>query len=156
MAVLRRKGKQSNNKKSKKKARAPRERKGLTFGFLMLVLFILAGTGVFVVAMHQSVVSRDLAERRCEQQIAAEQEKQESLRLELARLKSPDRVARIAADELGLQDPVAVIYLKYSLDGSGKIACQSTMERTSQEPTKETGKKQASVKEENSGNLTQR
>jgi cell division protein FtsL len=150
------KAKKSISKKNKKRARRPKERKGLTFGFLMLVLLILAGTGVFMVAMQQGAVSSDLEARRVEQKIAAEKAKQKSLRLDLARLNSPGRVARIAQDELGFGEPGAVIYLKYTRDNSGKIACQSTLERTEREPPSEADKDQASVEEEPSGNLTRR
>jgi cell division protein FtsL len=150
------KAKKTAPKKNKEKARRPKERKGLTFGFLMLVLLILAGTGVFMVAMQQGAVSSDLESRRVEQDIAAEKAAQKSLRLDLARLNSPGRIARIAQDELGFAEPGAVIYLKYTRDSNGKIACQSTLERTEREPPLETEKDQASIEEEPSGNLTRR
>jgi cell division protein FtsL len=149
------KGKQTDKKKCKKKTRATRERKGLTFGFLMMVLFILAGTGVFMVAMQQGAVSKDLAERRIEDKEAAEKAKQKSLRVEIARLQSPDRVMKIADDELNMTDPSTVIYLKYSRDHSGKVTCQSTTEYGS-EPQSQTAGTQPSANEENSGNLTRR
>ncbi len=121
----------------------------------MLVLLILAGTGVFMVAMQQGAVSSDLEARRVEQKIAAEKAEQKSLRLDLARLNSPGRVARIAQDELGFGEPGAVIYLKYTRGKDGKIACQSTLERTEREPPSAKDKDQASA-EEPSGNLTRR
>ena len=134
----------------------PRGRKQITFGFMMLVLFILAGMGVFMVAMQQIAVSNDVKSRRVEKSVAAEKTRQKSLRLELARLKSPGRIARIAQDELGFCEPGAVIYLKYSRDGSGNVACQSTFERISKEPPKKPGQDQASVGEEPAENLTRR
>ncbi len=137
-------------------ARRPKVRKGLTFGFLMLVLLIMAGTGVFMVAMQQGAVSSDLDARRVEQKIAAEKAKQKSLRLALARSNSPGRVARIAQDELGFCEPGAVIYMKYSRGSDGSMACQSTLERTNEELPKETGKEQASIDEEPYGTLTRR
>lgn len=143
-----------STKISKKPRR--RERKGLTFGFLMLVLAVLAGTGVFMVAMQQGAVSSDLRSRKIEQQIAAEKAMQKSMRLEIARLKSPGRVTRIAMDELGLIEPEAVIYLKYARDENGNVTCQSTMERTDREPPKGTEEDRAPAGEEPSGSLTLR
>lgn len=148
----------------KKSSRWLKERKGLTFGFLMLVLFLLAGTGVFMVAMNQNAVSSDLAARRVELSIAAEKSKQKDLRISLARLKSPARVTRMATDELGLTEPGGVIFLKYTLDASGNMVCQSSFERTSggasqssgTEAPSQTGKKQASIDQNNSTNLTRR
>jgi cell division protein FtsL len=157
-----------------KKARRTKGRKGLTFGFLMMLLFILAGIGVFVVAMHQGAISNDLSALHVEQKIAREKTKQKSLRMSLARLKSPGRITREATDELGLLEPTAVIYLKYTKDGNGNIICQSNYERTEEEParktvqeengqqkngteqTPENGKTQASVKTEISPNVTAR
>ncbi len=133
-----------------------RRRKGLTFGFLMLVLAVLAGTGVFMVAMQQGAVSSDLRSRKIEQRITAEKARQENLRFELARLKSPGRVTRIARDELGLSEPEAVIYLKYTRDGSGNVTCQSTLERSGSEPPGNTGDKEAPAGREPFGNLTKR
>ena len=139
-----------------KAARRPKGRKGLSLGFTMLVFIILAGTGVFMVAMQQGAVSSDLDARRVEQKISAEKAKQKSLRLTLARYNSPGRVARIAQDELGFSEPRAVIYLRYSREKNGSMACQSTLERTSKELPKETGKEHASIDEEPSGTLTRR
>lgn len=154
MATRRKAAGASPTKENKKTRR--RERKGLTFGFLMLVLAILAGTGVFMVAMQQGAVSSDLRSRKVEQRIAAEKASQKSLRLELARLKSPARVTRMAMDELGFVEPEAVIYLRYTRDEDGNVTCQSTMERTGRQPPKETGEDHASAGEEPSGNLTSR
>ena len=135
----------------------------------MLILFILAGMGVFMVAMHQGALSNDLSALRLEQKISSEKAKQKSLRMSLARLKSPGRVTREAIDELGLSEPSAVIYLKYTKDGNGNIVCQSNYETTAEEPTRETGQeetgqeeppengqKQASTKTETSPNMTKR
>ncbi len=116
-------------KKATVKDREGRERKkGLHVGFLFLVLLFLAGTGVFMLVQHQCAVRCDLKCRQLESKISDEKTKQESLRLRLASLKSPGRVARIATDQIGLSDPSGVIYLKYSRDTSGNMMCQSTYE----------------------------
>jgi cell division protein FtsL len=133
--------------KKPKKAEVARERqpKGLHFGFLFLVFFFLAATGVFMLAQHHYTVRNDIASRKLQSQIDVEKSKQESLRLRLAALKSPGRVARIATDELGLSEPGGVIYLRYSKDAAGNMVCQSTYEELQvSEPRK------ASTDQENS------
>ena len=153
----------------RKKARRKRCRKGMTFGFLMLILFILAGMGVFMVAMHQGALSNDLSALRVEQRISQEKTKQKSLRMSLARLKSPGRVTREAIDVVGLTEPTAVIYLKYTRDANGKVVCQSNYETTVGKPARKTdrektglvqpeenGREQASVKAEISSNTATR
>lgn len=142
--------------KEKKKTRG-RSAKGLTLGFLMFVLAVMAGIGVFMVAMQQGAVSSDMRCMSIEQRVAAEKAKQKSLRLEIARLKSPGRVTRIAKDQLRLTEPETVIFLRYSRDASGRVTCSSTMERTGHEPpNEETGEDGAGTGEESSGNLTLR
>lgn len=111
-----------------KDGRAKRQGKGLNMGFLFLVFLFLACTGVFMLVQHQFTVRSDLKRRGLESRIEDEKAKQESLRLNLARLKSPGRVARIATDELGLADPGGVIYLKYARDAAGNLVTQSTYE----------------------------
>lgn len=120
-------------KKPVKKAKTepasrPAEKRGLNLGLLLVVFVFLAATGVFMLVQHQYAVRNDLKSRSVEARISSEKSKQEQLRLTLARLKSPGRVARIAADELGLSDPSGVIYLKYSRDAAGNLVCQSTLE----------------------------
>jgi cell division protein FtsL len=128
--------KTKNNERKGKRKRRTKDRKGLTFGFLMMLLFLLACMGVFMVAMHQGALSKDLSASRVEQKIAQEKTKQKSLRMSLARLKSPGRITRVATDELGLSEPTAVIYLKYTKDGNGNIICQSNYEKTEEQPAR--------------------
>jgi len=146
----------------KARVSSPRNR-GLNFGFLILVFLFLACTGVFMLVQHQYSVRCDLKTTRLETRIANEKSRQEALRLSLARLKSPGRVARIAGDELGLGEPTGVIYLKYARYANGNMVCQSTFEeRTSPEPPpgaaqpEKTGNTQASVVEGPGGALTRR
>jgi cell division protein FtsL len=149
------------NPKAKATVKAPRNR-GLSFGFLIFVFLFLAATGVFMLVQHQYAVRNDLKETSLSTKIANEKSRQETLRLSLARLKSPGRVARIAGDELGLGEPSGVIYLKYARDASGNIVCQSTFEkRVVPEPApkpeeKPAGDTQASVVEGPGGALTRR
>jgi cell division protein FtsL len=133
-------------------------RKGLNFRFFLVVCFILAGTGVFILVQHQFSVSCDLKSRRIDEQVKDEKAMQKSLRVSLARLKSPARVARIAQDDLDMAEPTGVIYLKYSRDEQGNLVCQSTFEKRSQ-PRPVPGKEKQvlpEATEEPSGSITRR
>lgn len=150
------------HKKTSTKPKARRGRKGLGFGFLVFVIFFLAGTGVFMLVQHQYAVRCDLKANKLSQEVSNEKSRQERLRLSLARLKSPGRVARIAYDELGLSEPGGVIYLKYERDAKGNIVCESTYEERAEAPpaptSPETGEQEGAdagtVVEGPSGELT--
>jgi len=164
------------DKAAAKKGSGRSGRKGLSFGFLIFVFIFLAAIGVFMLVQRQFYASCDVKARKVQAQIDTEKSKQESLRLSIAKLKSPGRIARIASDELGLCDPTGVIYLKYARDPSGKMVCASTFEqhllpavatdkpeKTSEEGTPEednqqqdTGKTQASIVEGPGGTMTRR
>lgn len=105
-----------------------RKKKRLGFGFFLIVMLMLAGTGVFIVSQHQMATSSELKSREIDEEIAEERATQKSLRVKLARLESPARVARIAIDALEMSDPDAVIYLRYTIDEEGNLACQSSYE----------------------------
>lgn len=114
--------------------RVARGRKGLTGAFFVLVCAVLFGTGGFIVLQNQIAVTMDVRARKVDARIAAERAKQKTLRVTLVRLKSPERVARIARDELQMAEPEAVIYLKYERDASGAMACHSSFEQWSEPP----------------------
>jgi cell division protein FtsL len=116
-------------KPKNKRKEEPRPRKGLTAGFLVFVLVFLAGTAVFMLVQHRYAIRNDLSARKLDSKIASEKSRQERLRLSIAKLKSPGRVARIASDELGMMEPSGVIYLKYARDEEGRMVCQSTFEK---------------------------
>jgi len=155
MAKMKRSGVKRSVKR-RKPARSKR-RKGLDFGFFILVCVILAGIGVFILVQHQLTVTSELKEQRVEKQIDGEKAKQESLRIKLARLKSPARVSRIAQDELGMVEPGGVIYLRYKRDSRGKIICRSSYEKRSQEEDQnQTGHETGSPGGEQDRSITQR
>lgn len=119
-------------KKNKKKAKKRRPSgKGLSFGFLIVALAIVAATGMFILVQHQYTVTGELKVGRIDTKIEAERAEQKSLRVKLAKLKSPARVARLAQDELGMTEPSGVIYLKYGHDANGNLVCQSSYEKVS-------------------------
>ena len=156
-------------KRGKAKPRAaadkPARKKGLSFGFLIFVFIFLAGTGMFMLVQRQFAVTCDLKVRRLQQKIDSEKSKQESLRLGIARFKSPGRIARIASDDLGLGYPTVVIYLKYKRGPDGNIVCASTFEQRvrpavvsdkKKEEKPDTGSPQASILEGPGGTASNR
>lgn len=150
-------GKVKPKRKAKNK-RGERQRKSLGFGFFLVVCAITAGTGVFIVAQNQLAVSGELKARKLDQSISAETAKQKSLRIELAKLNSPARIARIAQEQLAMGEPAGVIYLKYTRDAQGNLVSQSSYEQRS-EPAKQPAsgnKTTAAAGEEPSRVLTQR
>lgn len=126
-----------------------RRSNSFSFGFFLVVCLILAGTGVFILVQHQYAVTNELKVDRIDQNILSNKARQKSLRIKLAKLKSPGRVARIAEEELGMVEPGGVIYLKYRRDQNGKLVCMSTYEKRSEAPpVTEADKEEASVETE--------
>ena len=155
MAKMKRAGAKRSRKKDQP-ARSKR-RKGLDFGFFILVCVILAVIGVFILVQHQLAVTSELKRQKFEEMVNGEKAKQEALRIKLAKLKSSARVSRIAQDELGMVEPGAVIYLRYKRDSNGKIICRSSYEKRSQEAHQnETGGEPGSPGQEQDRSITQR
>lgn len=140
--------KNTNRHKNIKKNAKPRAG-GLTLWFMVFVILFLAGTAFFVLVQHQFTMRCDVKARRIESKTAMEKSRQERLRLSIAKLKSPGRVARIAGDELGLTEPSGVIYLKYTRDAGGNMICQSTFEER-QPPGPAVPKQESEQQEEGS------
>lgn len=105
------------------------ESRRLSVGFLVAVLLALTAIAFFIQIQQQLAARSDIKVRSIEKSIAGEKVRQKQLRIVLARLKSPGRVARIAQDELSMGEPTGVIYLKYSRDANGNTACESTFEK---------------------------
>jgi cell division protein FtsL len=144
------------SRKKEQKARA-NGRKGLDFGFFIFVCIVLAGTGIFILVQHQLAVSSELKRLKIEDKITAEKTKEETLKIQLAKLKSPDRILRIAQDELGMVAPYSIIYLRYKREANGKVICRSSYERRSQEAnTNGTGYQPVTPGQEQGRSITQR
>jgi len=141
------------------KPKTLRERKrGPGFGTLA-VLLLLAAACMFALTQNQFAVRCDLKVMRLKDNVTAEKFEQERLRLNLARLKSPERVARIAIDELELSEPDGVIYLKYTRDANGELSCQSALEKRDKIASvtpKVKSKKESSGADGPGGTLTRR
>lgn len=132
-------------------------RKGLDFKFFVAVCLMLSGMALFILVQHHYSVRNGVRTRAIEEEIAREKAEQKDLRSDLARLKSPARIARIAQDELGYAEPVGVVYLKYSRDADGNLICQSTYERQRPAVRKVTSEEAEPVPvEDSSGPLTRR
>ena len=119
--------------------------RGFSFGFFLLAVLVMAACGLLMVLMQQLALKSDVATRLIENRTSAELTRQKSLRLELVRLKSPGRVAKLARDELGMEEPAGVIYLKYVKDDRGNLASSSTYESWSQPPAAAGEKQDSSV-----------
>ncbi|MFH1149634.1 MAG: hypothetical protein V1748_04085 [Actinomycetota bacterium] len=137
---------------ARKRTRRERSRR-FTVGFLVAVLFALTAIAFFIQVQQQLAAKSNLEARTVEKSIAAEKTRQKELRIVLARLKSPGRVARIAQDELVMGEPGGVIYLKYTRDADGNIASQSTYEK--RDPASPAVKPPA-VEEQPDGAITRR
>ncbi|MBU1944487.1 MAG: hypothetical protein KKF41_13815 [Actinobacteria bacterium] len=122
--------KSRGGKKGKAGRSSRRERsRRFTVGFLVAVLFALTAIAFFIQVQQQLAAKSALKARAVQKSITAEKTRQKELRMVLARLKSPGRVARIAQDELSMGEPGGVIYLKYTRDADGNIASESTYEK---------------------------
>lgn len=148
-------GKKAAPRAEGKKSKRARKR-GLGPAFFIFVMLMLAGTGVFILSQHQFAVTNELKIDRIEQKIVAQKAKQRSLRMKLARLKSPSRIVRIAQDELGMVDPGGIIYIKYGRDSSGNLVCQSSYEKRFERLRMVPEPKEEKEPEETPGTISQR
>ena len=123
-----------NQVKSSKDGGAEKKPKGgLSFGFFLFVVGVVASSMLLMVMLQQFALKSDLSARKTQTRINTELTKQKSLRLQLAKLMSPGRIEKMAKDDLGMEEQAGVIYLKYTKDAQGNLACTSTYE--SLEPT---------------------
>lgn len=102
----------------------PRRRRRLT---LTIAVFVTLVAVFGVVAFNAFLVQSQFRLERMEEQLDAERQEFERLRLESARLSSPERVLDIARRELGMGDPEAVTNLTAPasgepIDGAGSGA----------------------------------
>jgi len=115
-------------KSAKKKGAEKKPKGGLSFGFFLFVVGIVASSMMLMVLLQQFALKSDLSARKTESRMNSELTRQKSLRLQLAKLMSPGRIEKMAKDDLGMEEPSGVIYLKYTKDAQGNMACTSTYE----------------------------
>jgi cell division protein FtsL len=93
-------------------------RRGFTIGRprpRAVVAVVAAVLVVFgVVALHAVLAQRQFALDRLSNQVAAEQQRYESLRLQVAELSAPSRIVSTAEGTLGMRAPASVTYLSPS------------------------------------------
>ena len=118
-----------SRREGRREYRGSRKSRGLNFRFFLLCCALLTASAVFVLYVNQSALDADIKTRKVEEETHRERALQKDLRMKLARLKSPGRIARIAIDELGMTEPDGVIYLKYRRGATGGLSCESTFER---------------------------
>lgn len=161
MTVRNSKGKRAVRKKKKNKApvSSTGSRRGqgsarFSFRLLLVIALLATVTCFFRVFMCQVTAKRCLEESRINDMISVEKAEQKNLRQELVGLKSPERIADISGVELGMADPVGVIYLRYSIDENGNLSSESSaISRAGTIYQPETG---SSPLEEEDGSLTRR
>lgn len=91
-----------------------RATRALVVGAAVLTLVAIFGLVTFNVFLVQSQFELE----RIEQQVDAERQEYERLRLEAARLSSPERILDLARSELGMVDPEGVTHLTAPASGS--------------------------------------
>lgn len=85
-------------------AAAPRSRRGLVV-IILLATITIGGAAVAQVWTHFKAIEYGYKIAQARRERAKLVERNRRLRIELAWLKSPERVARIARNELGLREP---------------------------------------------------
>lgn len=85
-------------------AAAPRSRRGLVLA-MFLALITICGAAVAQVWTHFKAIEYGYKIAHARRERSKLVERNRRLRIELAWLKSPERVARIARSELGLREP---------------------------------------------------
>ena len=77
-----------------------------------VVLTVLAFVALFAVAVcHALLIEGQAAVDELDRDVAAEQARYEELRLEVAELKSPQRIRTAATEDLGMVSPGEVVFL---------------------------------------------
>ncbi|GEM_PF-5730404 len=106
-----------------------------SFRFIAVVLFVLFAACALSVLYTNLSNRNEISVRRIEERIKSEVQKQKELRVKLARVCSPERIARIAVDELGMREPEKVIFLRYAKRPDGQLISESKLEKMSSQAT---------------------
>lgn len=77
----------------------------LSLGQFFLFLAALVLAGVFLIWSRSQLIELDYAISRCESQVRALAREENRLRLEVASLKNPARIERLARQQLQLHNP---------------------------------------------------
>jgi cell division protein FtsL len=88
---------------------------------LVLVLLIIAAIGVFgVVSVGAKTAEAAVEARELEAEVEALKQHYELLTADVAELESPDRIRRVAVDDLGMVEPTRQQFVV--VDGDGRFA----------------------------------
>lgn len=101
-----------------------------TVRFITLLFFLLFASCALAVLFTNLSNSDEILIRAIEEKIKAEVQKQKDLRVKLARVSSPERVVRIAVDELEMCEPTKVIFLRYAKKPDGTLVSESQEEKS--------------------------
>lgn len=86
--------------------RARRRRRLMIFAVAMAAILVLG-----VAASHAALISGQLHLQELEEQVADQQGRYQRLRLQVARLESPERIVSAAQQRLGMVPPPGITYL---------------------------------------------
>lgn len=86
---------------------------------LFILLFFLMAIGVGLISQYGRIVACNYRIHQLQREMTLLQEEKESLRIEVQRLGSLERIERIAVGELGLQYPDKKQWLVLSAPGNG-------------------------------------
>jgi cell division protein FtsL len=88
---------------------------------LVLLLLIIAAIGVFgVVSVGAKTAEAAVEARELEADVTALKQRYELLTADVAELESPERIRRVAVDDLGMVEPAEQQYV--IVDGHGRFA----------------------------------
>ncbi|GFP20802.1 hypothetical protein HKBW3S06_00029 [Candidatus Hakubella thermalkaliphila] len=95
--------------------------RGYFFGIFVLTTVYLGFLALAHVALQAQIMENGLRLNSLKNEISRVQDENTRLSLELAELKSPQRIITIAKDKLGMVMPDEVKYLSVENQGKGKI-----------------------------------
>ncbi|HEX9682722.1 MAG TPA: septum formation initiator family protein [Acidimicrobiales bacterium] len=76
------------------------------------LLVVIAALAVFgVAAAHTRLIESQIRLQQLEEGVAGQEARNQRLRLEVARLESPERIVAAAQERLGMLPPPSVVYL---------------------------------------------
>ena len=102
--------------------RVRRRRAGLAVSGTCLAVFGL----LFGLTAFQALIARNQMDLdRTEQRLADAVEYQDKLRLQVARMESPDNVIARATGELGMQDPDQIVYVTPSIQDAHAVGASA-------------------------------
>lgn len=135
----------SSKRRSKKKVAKGKAEKKPGFWSLIFIFLAITLICIFALVMRNFAVVNAAKEEKVQTQIEEEKAKQRDLQGELARLESPERISRIAKEQLGMAESSEVVYLRYARDGSKLVSLRTYKEKTAEHPQRGEKKEKVEV-----------